>query len=413
MIPIWLIAETTGIIDLAVCETPNVGTPPPVRTTGGERCVGTGGRSRRPAALAHPGCCRAAVAQPLPSAVAAVIDYQHAARCARRPSDPRADRRPAQAFTGPDRASRRSGCSTPTRSWPSSARPVAPEAFAEKRQAFEQDVGGVQRLAQERRRQLDQMAAVAMARSNSPDRVVGDLSEQRGFNSGAAELGSAAVLRPRSISPRRSWRSSTRGYPRSRPRPEPVNKKRMADARFFRDRGPFSLGQLAPMAGAELVGGRRRLLDPRRGDDRDAPTADHYLSSTSASPPAARRTRAGACLIARRWVAMLPASTAVPVCDAEPYARPRGSPAFYPDELPGPADAPPAPRSPGSACRCRRHPRSRGADRRRGRGRGARPAGCGLPVGANAVIGRVCCSAPTRASAPGPRLSHCLVGSAS
>ena len=69
---------------------------------------------------------------------------------------------------------------------------LSPEAFAEKRKAFEQDVAEVQRMAQERRRQLDQVAAVALGEvRNSLVEVVGALQDQRGFN---LVLPSSAVL---------------------------------------------------------------------------------------------------------------------------------------------------------------------------------------------------------------------------
>jgi Skp family chaperone for outer membrane proteins len=69
---------------------------------------------------------------------------------------------------------------------------LSAEAFAEKRKAFEQDVAKVQRMAQERRRQLDQVAAVALGQvRNSLVEVVGELQGQRGFN---LVLPSSAVL---------------------------------------------------------------------------------------------------------------------------------------------------------------------------------------------------------------------------
>jgi Skp family chaperone for outer membrane proteins len=69
---------------------------------------------------------------------------------------------------------------------------LSPEAFAEKRKAFEQDVIGVQRMAQDRRRQLDQVAAVALGDvRNTLVEVVGALADQRGFN---IVLPSSAVL---------------------------------------------------------------------------------------------------------------------------------------------------------------------------------------------------------------------------
>jgi Skp family chaperone for outer membrane proteins len=69
---------------------------------------------------------------------------------------------------------------------------LSPEAFAEKRKAFEQDVMQVQRMAQDRRRQLDQVAGAALGDvRNSLVEVVGVLADQRGFN---LVLPSSAVL---------------------------------------------------------------------------------------------------------------------------------------------------------------------------------------------------------------------------
>lgn len=60
---------------------------------------------------------------------------------------------------------------------------LSPEAFAEKRKAFEQDVMGVQRMAQDRRRQLDQVAAAALGNvRNSLIEVVSALADERSFN---------------------------------------------------------------------------------------------------------------------------------------------------------------------------------------------------------------------------------------
>jgi Skp family chaperone for outer membrane proteins len=69
---------------------------------------------------------------------------------------------------------------------------LSPEAFAEKRKAFEQDVMKVQRMAQDRRRQLDQVAGVALGNvRNALVEVVGVLADERGFN---IVLPSSAVL---------------------------------------------------------------------------------------------------------------------------------------------------------------------------------------------------------------------------
>ena len=68
-----------------------------------------------------------------------------------------------------------------TRSWRRSGTMLTAEAFAEKREAFEADVAAVQRMAQERRRQLDQVAAAALNEVRSAMiEVVGDLAETSG-----------------------------------------------------------------------------------------------------------------------------------------------------------------------------------------------------------------------------------------
>jgi Skp family chaperone for outer membrane proteins len=60
---------------------------------------------------------------------------------------------------------------------------LSAEAFAERRSAFEADVAAVQRMVQERRRQLDQVAASSLNEVRSAMlEVVGELSDARGFN---------------------------------------------------------------------------------------------------------------------------------------------------------------------------------------------------------------------------------------
>ena len=57
------------------------------------------------------------------------------------------------------------------------------EAFAEKRRAFEQEVAEVQRLVQERRRELDSMAAAALNEvKEALIEIVTSIAEERGFN---------------------------------------------------------------------------------------------------------------------------------------------------------------------------------------------------------------------------------------
>jgi outer membrane protein len=60
---------------------------------------------------------------------------------------------------------------------------LSAEAFAERRSAFETEVAAVQRMVQERRRQLDQVAASSLNEVRSAMiEVVGELSDARGFN---------------------------------------------------------------------------------------------------------------------------------------------------------------------------------------------------------------------------------------
>lgn len=60
---------------------------------------------------------------------------------------------------------------------------LSAEAFAERRKAFEEDVVKVQRLAQQRRRQLDQVATLALAEvRDSLVEVVGEMADERAFN---------------------------------------------------------------------------------------------------------------------------------------------------------------------------------------------------------------------------------------
>lgn len=60
---------------------------------------------------------------------------------------------------------------------------LAPGAYSERRQDFESDVAEVQRMVQERRRQLDQAKAVALNQVRSAViEIIGELSDVKGFN---------------------------------------------------------------------------------------------------------------------------------------------------------------------------------------------------------------------------------------
>lgn len=117
----------------------------------------------------------------------------------------------------------------------------------------------------------------------------------------------------------------------------------MADARFFRPRGPFALGDLAKLADAQLVGG-----DPDQPIQDVAPldgaSSDHitFLDNPRYASEA-RRTKAAACLVRPDAADALPAAIARLITD-EPY---RGYAAiaghFHPSAAAPGADHPPAP----------------------------------------------------------------------
>lgn len=183
----------------------------------------------------------------------------------------------------------------------------------------------------------------------------------------------------------------------------------MADPRFFRRRGPFTLSQLAAVAEA---------LDMRGPDEGvyedvatlEAATPDHV---TFLDHPryrgAARTTRAGVCVTSAEWAILLPPSTAVLVCakPARGFALIAG--AFYPDELPGHIDGPtaidPAAVVDPSA--------SVGSGVRVGAGavvQAHAQLGAGCIVGANAVVGPHVRIGPGSRIGAGVSLSHCLIG---
>jgi Skp family chaperone for outer membrane proteins len=114
---------------------------------------------------------RPAHAQQLPPAVAAVIDYQRILR------DAAAARSIREQIEN-----RRKGYQDEI-SKQEHRLYEADEAFADKRRAFEEDVGEVQRLVQERRRELDRVAEVALNEVKTAlIEIVTGIAEDRGFN---------------------------------------------------------------------------------------------------------------------------------------------------------------------------------------------------------------------------------------
>ena len=122
-------------------------------------------------------------AQQLPPTVAAVIDYQQilrdasAARSIREQIEVRRKAYQDEISAEEERLRQAEQELGKQRSL------LAPEAFAERRREFEKEVAEVQRLVQERRRELDRISAAALGEVKQAliDIVTG-LAEERGFN---------------------------------------------------------------------------------------------------------------------------------------------------------------------------------------------------------------------------------------
>ncbi len=125
----------------------------------------------------------AASAQPLPPATAAVIDYQRVfkdARAARAIGDQVDARR--QLYQE-EIAREEQRLHEADKELARQRSVLSPEAYAERRRGFEQQVAEVQRMVQGRRRQLDQAKAMALNEVRSAMiAIVGELSDVRGFN---------------------------------------------------------------------------------------------------------------------------------------------------------------------------------------------------------------------------------------
>jgi outer membrane protein len=126
---------------------------------------------------------RAAVAQQLPGAIAAVIDYQKilreasAARSIRSQIEVR--RKAYQEEIGIEEQRLHEA----DKEFSKQRSLLTAEAFAEKRRGFEKEVAEVQRLAQERRRELDRALAGALNEVKTAlIEVVTGIAEERGFN---------------------------------------------------------------------------------------------------------------------------------------------------------------------------------------------------------------------------------------
>src|SRR5919108_779586 len=122
-------------------------------------------------------------AQQLPPTVAAVIDYQRILRDAAAARSIR-DQIEARRKTYQEEISREEQrLHEEDKEFARQRSVLSPEAFAEKRRAFEQDVAEVQRMVQERRRELDRTSAAALNQvKEALIAIVTSIAEERGFN---------------------------------------------------------------------------------------------------------------------------------------------------------------------------------------------------------------------------------------
>ena len=137
-----------------------------------------------------------AVAQDtLPPAVAAVIDYQRILRDARAARAIRDQVEARRKLYQDEIAKEEQRLHEADKELARQRSVLSADAFADQRSEFESDVAGVQRMAQERRRQLDQAAAAALSEVRTAMiQVVGELAETSRLQSRVAEQRAPAVL---------------------------------------------------------------------------------------------------------------------------------------------------------------------------------------------------------------------------
>jgi outer membrane protein len=125
----------------------------------------------------------AAEAQKLPTTVAAVIDYQRILRDAAAAQSIRKQIEARRQAYQEEISKEEQRLHEADKAFAKQRSVLSTEAFAEKRRDFEQDVAEVQRLVQERRRELDSMAAAALNEvKEALIEIVTSIAEERGFN---------------------------------------------------------------------------------------------------------------------------------------------------------------------------------------------------------------------------------------
>jgi outer membrane protein len=124
-----------------------------------------------------------AEAQKLPATVAAVIDYQRILRDAAAAKSIRAQIEARRQAYQEEISQEEQRLHEADKAFAKQRSVLSNEAFAEKRRDFEQEVAEVQRLVQERRRELDSMAAAALNEVKvALIEIVTSIAEERGFN---------------------------------------------------------------------------------------------------------------------------------------------------------------------------------------------------------------------------------------
>jgi Skp family chaperone for outer membrane proteins len=135
------------------------------------------------AALATAAPADEAQAQKLPPTVAAVIDYQRILRDAAAARSIRGQIEVRRKAYQEEISKEEQRLHEADKEFAKQRSLLTAEAFTEKRREFEQEVAEVQRLVQERRRELDNVAAVALNQvKEALIEVVTNIADERGFN---------------------------------------------------------------------------------------------------------------------------------------------------------------------------------------------------------------------------------------
>lgn len=180
----------------------------------------------------------------------------------------------------------------------------------------------------------------------------------------------------------------------------------MADPRFFKVGGPFTLARLAEISGSLIGEG----ADPDACFNNVAPLEvagpdDVTFLNNKRYAEAFRKSKAGACVIEAEWAESAPNGMALLLSENPYLAYARLARAFYPDERPEPGIAPTAVIDPtarlGEGCR---------VDAGAVIG-GKVEMGKGCDIGANAVIGDGVVLGDDCVVGAAASLSHCIVGS--